>query len=60
MNKACQYLQHGTGLFFTFKNAEETPEGDKVFDVLQYRNPKSFSKQTQDYLNLMLVWIIDI
>ena len=55
MNKSLQFLQYGTCLFFTFENAEETPGGDKVFNVLQFRNPKSFSKETQNYLNLITI-----
>ena len=27
MNKSLQFLQYGTGLFFTFENAEETEAG---------------------------------
>jgi len=52
MNKS---LQNGGGLFFTFEQAEETPEGDARFDVLKNRNPRSFSTATRSLLELITI-----
>ena len=48
-------LQYGGGLFFTFTNAEETPGGEAVFDILKNRNPRSFSRDTQSILELITI-----
>jgi len=48
-------LQYGGGLFFTFQNAAETPEGEIVYDFLKHRDPKSFSKSTKQLLNLITI-----
>ena len=48
-------LENGSGLFFTFTNAEETPGGDAVFDILRNRNPRSFSRDTQSILELITI-----
>ena len=48
-------LQHGGGLFFTFKNAVETPQGEIVYDFLKHRDPKSFSKSTKKILSMITI-----
>lgn len=50
-------LQTGGGdlLFYTFTNAEETPGGEAVFDILRHRNPRSFSRDTQSILELITI-----
>ena len=50
-----QSLQSGGGLFFTFEQAEETPEGEARFDVLKNRNPRSFSTATRSLLELITI-----
>lgn len=46
-------LQYGTGLYFTFKNGKKTSGKDAMFDILQYRDPRSFSKKTRAHLDLI-------
>ena len=50
-----QSLQTGGALFFMFKNAEETPGGEALFDILKHRNPRSFSRDTQSILELITI-----
>ena len=47
-------LKGGSGLFFTLSNGH-LRSGDKVFDVLQYKNPKAFSKETRNYIDLVSI-----
>lgn len=47
-------LKGGSGLFFTLSNGH-LKDGEKVFDVLQYKNPKAFSKETRTYIDLVSI-----
>jgi hypothetical protein len=47
-------LKGGSGLFFTLSNGH-LKDGEKVFDVLQYKNPRAFSKDTRTYIDLVSI-----
>ncbi len=43
-----------TGLVFLFSNARKNKKTDKVeYDILQYRNPNSYTKDTLNYIRLV-------
>lgn len=50
-------LLSGTALLYTFKNAKKSKsmKDDATFDVLQYKNARSFSKETQNFINLVTI-----
>ena len=56
MNKLNKLLS-GTALLFTFKNGKKpkSMKDDATFDVLQYKNAQSFSKETQNFINLVTI-----
>ena len=50
-------LLSGLSFFYTFKNAKKNKsmKDDTTFDVLQYKNVRSFSKETQNFINLVTI-----
>ena len=50
-------LLTGTAGIFLFKNGKKNKsmKDDTTFDVLQYKNVRSFSKETQNFINLVTI-----
>lgn len=47
-------LLAGTALFYTYSNANKK-DNTTQFDVLQYRDPKSYSQKTKNLINLVTI-----
>ena len=49
-------LMGGVGLYYVVTDSKKTSRGSgNKFDVLQYRNPNSYSKSTKDLINLVTI-----
>ena len=44
-------LLAGTALYYTYSNANQK-NNKSQFDVLQYRNPRSYSRKTKKLINM--------